>query len=262
MPKVCPYCGSKFIKQFGAGTQKVEEEFNKLFPEYKTVRMDVDTTRGKDAHYHLLKQLSDGTANALIGTQMIAKGHDFPNVTLVGVVAADGMLRMPDYRSRERTFSLLTQVSGRAGRAGTQGKVVVQTYSPQHFVIECAQQHDYKGFYEKEIEQRKAMWYPPFARIIRILYVSEDAEKAYNGSIVAYDRIMPLIKELGDNVLYSERSQAPIGRLQEMYRHQILIKLKEFDGIEVTVDKIFELINGIAQKDLYCDIQINPVNLF
>ncbi len=262
MPKVCPYCGSKFIKQFGAGTQKVEEEFNKLFPEYKTVRMDVDTTRGKDAHYHLLKQLSDGTANALIGTQMIAKGHDFPNVTLVGVVAADGMLRMPDYRSRERTFSLLTQVSGRAGRAGTQGKVVVQTYSPQHFVIECAQQHDYKGFYEKEIEQRKAMWYPPFARIIRILYVSEDAEKAYNGSIVAYDRIMHLIKELGDNVLYSERSQAPIGRLQEMYRHQILIKLKEFDGIEVTVDKIFELINGIAQKDLYCDIQINPVNLF
>ncbi len=262
MPKVCPYCGSKFIKQFGAGTQKVEDEFNKLFPEYKTVRMDVDTTRGKDAHYHLLKQLSDGTANALIGTQMIAKGHDFPNVTLVGVVAADGMLRMPDYRSRERTFSLLTQVSGRAGRANVKGKVIVQTYSPQHYVIECAKNHDYIAFYEKEIEQRKAMWYPPFARIIRILYVSEDAEKAYNGSLSAYDKIRPLLQELGDNVLYSERSQAPIGRLQEMYRHQILIKLKEFDGIDNTVDKLFDRINGIAQKDLYCDIQINPVNLF
>ncbi len=262
MPKVCPSCGSKFIKQFGAGTQKVEEEFLKLFPDKKTVRMDVDTTRGKDAHYHLLKQLSDGTAQALIGTQMIAKGHDFPNVTLVGVVAADGMLRMPDYRSRERTFSLITQVSGRAGRAEAAGKVVVQTYSPQHFVIECAQRHDYKTFYEKEIEQRKAMWYPPFARIIRILYVSENAEKAYNGSLEAYDKVRELLDPLKDNVLYSERSQAPIGRLQEMYRHHILIKFKEFEGIDEVVDKLFDAINGIATKDLYCDIQINPVNLF
>ncbi len=262
MPKVCPYCGSKFIKQFGAGTQKVEEEFLKLFPDKKTVRMDIDTTRGKDAHYHLLKQLADGSAQALIGTQMIAKGHDFPNVTMVGVIAADGMLRMPDYRSRERTFSLITQVSGRAGRAESQGKVVVQTYSPQHFVIEHAKNHDYKGFYEKEIEQRKAMWYPPFARIIRILYVSEDAEKAYNGSLQAYDKIRALLQPLGDNVLYSERSQAPIGRIQEMYRHQILIKIKEFDGIDEFVDRIFDAINGIATKDLYCDIQLNPVNLF
>ncbi len=262
MPKVCPSCGSKFIKQFGAGTQKVEEEFLKLFPDKKTVRMDIDTTRGKDAHYHLLKQLSDGSAQALIGTQMIAKGHDFPNVTLVGVIAADGMLRMPDYRSRERTFSLITQVSGRAGRAENSGKVVVQTYSPQHFVIECAKNHDYKSFFEKEIEQRKAMWYPPFARIIRILYVCEDAEKAYNASLQAYDIIRNLLKPLGDNVLYSERAQAPIGRLQEMYRHHVLIKLKEFDGIDEFIDKLFNSINGIASKDLYCDIQLNPVNLF
>lgn len=262
MPKVCPYCGSKFIKQFGAGTQKVEEEFLKIFPDKKTVRMDIDTTRGKDAHYHLLKQLADGSAQALIGTQMIAKGHDFPNVTLVGVIAADGMLRMPDYRSRERTFSLITQVSGRAGRAESSGKVVVQTYSPQHFVIEHAKNHDYKGFYEKEIEQRRAMWYPPFAKIIRILYVSEDAEKAYNGSLQAYDKIRALLQPMGDKVLYSERSQAPIGRIQEMYRHQILIKIKEFDGADEFVDRIFDAINGIASKDLYCDIQLNPVNLF
>ena len=118
LPQVCPSCGSKFIKQFGAGTQKVEEEFLKLFPQSSVVRMDVDTTRGKDAHYHLLKKLADGSAQALIGTQMIAKGHDFPNVTLVGVVAADGMLRLPDYRSRERTFSLLTQVAGQRAAAG------------------------------------------------------------------------------------------------------------------------------------------------
>ncbi len=262
MPKVCPYCGSKFIKQFGAGTQKVEEEFLNLFPDKKTVRMDVDTTRGKDAHFHLLKQLSDGTASALIGTQMIAKGHDFPNVTLVGVIAADGMLRMPDYKSRERTFSLITQVSGRAGRAEASGKVIVQTYSPQHFVIECAKNHDYLTFYEKEIEQRKAMWYPPFSRIIRILYVSADAEKAYNGSLCAYDKIRALLHPIKDQILYSERSQAPIGRIQEMYRHQILIKMKEFDGLDNYIDKIFEEINGIATKDLYCDVQINPINLF
>ena len=262
MPKVCPYCGSKFIKQFGAGTQKVEEEFLKLFPDKKTVRMDVDTTRGKDAHYHLLKQLSDGSASALIGTQMIAKGHDFPNVTLVGVIAADGMLRMPDYKSRERTFSLITQVSGRAGRADAQGKVIVQTYAPQHFVIEYAQKHDYIGFYEKEIEQRKAMWYPPFSRIVRILYVSENAEKAYDGSLKAYDKIRALLTPIKDKVLYSERSQAPIGRIQEMYRHQILVKIKEFDGLDEFIDNIFDAINGIASKDLYCDIQINPVNLF
>ena len=262
MPKVCPYCGSKFIKQFGAGTQKVEEEFLKLFPDKKTVRMDVDTTRGKDAHYHLLKQLSDGSASALIGTQMIAKGHDFPKVTLVGVIAADGMLRMPDYKSRERTFSLITQVSGRAGRADAHGKVVVQTYAPQHFVIECAKKHDYIGFYEKEIEQRKAMWYPPFSRIVRILYVSENAEKAYDGSLKAYDKIRELLTPIKDKILYSERSQAPIGRIQEMYRHQILVKIKEFEGLDNFIDNIFDAINGIASKDLYCDIQINPVNLF
>lgn len=262
MPKVCPSCGSKFIKQFGAGTQKVEEEFLKLFPDKKTVRMDVDTTRGKDAHYHLLKQLSDGSAQALIGTQMIAKGHDFPNVTLVGVVAADSMLRMPDYRSRERTFSLITQVSGRAGRAEQNGKVILQTYSPHHFVIECAKNHDYVSFYEKEIEQREAMWYPPFARMIRVLYVSEDAEKAYEGSFEAYDRIRKVLEGYKDMVLYSERTQCPIGRLQSMYRHQVLIKVKENQKTDELFDKIISVIDGISEKNLYCDIQENPVNLF
>ncbi|MBR2860780.1 MAG: primosomal protein N' [Clostridia bacterium] len=262
MPKVCPNCSSKFIKQFGAGTQKVEEEFNKLFPEIKTVRMDVDTTRGKDAHYHLLKQLSDGSAQALIGTQMIAKGHDFPKVSLVGVVAADGMLRMPDYRSRERTFALLTQVSGRAGRAQISGKVVLQTYSPQHFVIECAAKHDYKGFYEKEIAEREAMWYPPFAKIVRVLYVCEDAQKAFDASIQAYDRIKSILEGEKETVLYLQRSAAPISRLQEMYRHQVLIKLKENQRTNEIVNEIFDAIGGIANKDLYCDIQINPVNLF
>ncbi len=262
MPKVCPNCGSKFIKQFGAGTQKVEEEFLKLFPDKKAVRMDVDTTRGKDAHYKLLKQLSDGTADALIGTQMIAKGHDFPNVSLVGVVAADSMLRMPDYRSRERTFSLITQVAGRAGRADKRGRVVVQTYSPRHFVLECARRHDYKAFYEKEIEERRAMWYPPFSRMVRILYTSPDAQKSFDASCSAYDRVKQVLLPVMDDILYYQRSSAPIGKIQEMYRHQILIKMKENGRCGALVEKIFDAVEGIACNDLYCDIQINPVNLF
>jgi len=262
MPSVCPNCGSKFIKQFGAGTQKIEEEFNKLFPDKKSVRMDVDTTHGKDAHYKILKQLADGSANALIGTQMIAKGHDFPNVSLVGVVAADSMLRMPDYKSRERTFSLITQVSGRAGRAQKQGRVVIQTYAPKHFVIECAKNHDYKSFYAREIEERRAMWYPPFAKIIRILFSCEQSEKSYGASVKAFDIIRARLAAYSEQVLFYQRSQAPIGRIQELYRHQILIKVKEFDGIKKLENEIFTSIEGIASKDLYCDVQINPINLF
>lgn len=262
LPQICPVCGSKFIKQFGAGTQKVEEEFLKLFPQSSVVRMDVDTTRGKDAHYHLLKKLADGSAQALIGTQMIAKGHDFPNVTLVGVIAADGMLRLPDYRSRERTFSLLTQVAGRAGRGESRGRVVVQTYSPRHFVIECAARHDYKAFYAREIEQRRAMWYPPFARVVRVLYSSADAESAYEGSVKAFERVRQILEKFPDEVLYQERTAAPINRLRELYRHQIMVKLKEGIHCNEIVDQIFAALEGIAGKELYCDIQENPVNLF
>ena len=262
LPQICPVCGSKFIKQFGAGTQKVEEEFLKLFPQSSVVRMDVDTTRGKDAHYHLLKKLADGSAQALIGTQMIAKGHDFPNVTLVGVIAADGMLRLPDYRSRERTFSLLTQVAGRAGRGESRGRVVVQTYSPRHFVIECAARHDYKAFYAREIEQRRAMWYPPFARVVRVLYSSADAESAYEGSVKAFERVRQILEKFPDEVLYQERTAAPINRLRELYRYQIMVKLKEGIHCNEIVDQIFAALEGIAGKELYCDIQENPVNLF
>ncbi len=262
LPKVCPSCGSKFIKQFGAGTQKVEEEFIRLFPNNKVVRMDIDTTRGKDAHYHILKKLASGEAQALIGTQMIAKGHDFPNVELVGVIAADNMLRLPDYRSRERTFSLITQVSGRAGRAQTSGNVIVQTYSPKHFVIECAAKHDYKSFYEREIEERRAAWYPPFARFVRILFSAQDAQKSFDASFDAFNKVRAMLEDYKQSLLYSERSGAPINRLKEMYRNQILIKLKEDEFCEEICDKIFEAVKNVDKRDLYCDIQINPVNLF
>ena len=145
-PKTCPSCGSRYIKYFGAGTQKVEEEVRNLFPTVQVGRMDVDTTSTKDAHQKILETFRAGETRVLVGTQMIAKGLDFPNVTLVGVVAADLSLNLPDYRSTERTFQLLTQVAGRAGRAETPGRVAVQTYEPDHYAIQLAAKQDYRAF--------------------------------------------------------------------------------------------------------------------
>ena len=170
-PAVCPYCGSKFIKHMGAGTEKVEEQFNKLFPGVATLRMDNDTTRTRNAHLEILSAFSRREAQVLIGTQMIAKGLDFPAVALVGIVSADTMLQLPDYRSRERTFSLITQVAGRAGRAEAAGRVILQTYTPRHYAIVNAVNYDYENFYKTEIIQRKQGLYPPFAALVRLLFV-------------------------------------------------------------------------------------------
>jgi len=265
LPTECPSCGSKYIKQFGAGTQKVEEEFSKLFPDAGVLRMDVDTTRTKDAHYHILKQFADQRAQVLVGTQMIAKGHDFPMVALVGVIAAETMLRLPDYRSRERTFSLITQVAGRAGRAETKGNVIVQTYTPQHFAILAAAKHDYIGFYEHEIAERKAMWYPPFAVFIRILFSAERLEDAQTHAQKTFDLLReklsdtPLWKE---NYLYFQVTPAPIGKLKGMNRYQILIKCKETSTTKALTERIFEIAESEPLKDTYRSIEVNPTNLF
>lgn len=265
LPTECPSCGSKYIKQFGAGTQKVEEEFAKLFPQAKALRMDVDTTRTKDAHYHILKKFADGEAQVLVGTQMIAKGHDFPMVALVGVIAAETLLQLPDYRSRERTFSLITQVAGRAGRADTKGRVVVQTYTPRHFAVLAAAKHDYEGFFRQEIAERQAMWYPPFARFLRILYTAENSEDARRHGQEAFDRIRstlwetPLWKE---NYLYAQAGPAPIGRLKGMSRYQILIKCKETDSTGELTDRLFALVESLPLKDTYRSVEVNPTNLF
>ncbi|MBP5725718.1 MAG: primosomal protein N', partial [Clostridia bacterium] len=161
-PEVCPECGGKYIRYFGAGTQKVEEEVHKLLPGVATVRMDYDTTGGKDGHGRILEEFRSGRARILIGTQMIAKGLDFPNVTLVGVLNADASLNMPDFRAAERTFQLITQVAGRAGRADAPGRVVVQNYDPEHYGITCAAAQDYRAFYTREAASRRLALYPPF----------------------------------------------------------------------------------------------------
>ncbi|MDU5470648.1 MAG: primosomal protein N' [Peptoniphilus harei] len=174
LPKVCPSCGSKFIKQFGVGTQRVEEEVQKYFPEARVLRMDRDTTGKKDSFEKFYEKIKDKEADIIIGTQMVSKGFDFEDVTLVGIVAADLSLYISDYKARERTFQLITQVSGRAGRASKKGQVIIQTYSPDSEIIKYSAQGDYKDFYEYEIQERKTFLYPPYTKLIELEFSSYD----------------------------------------------------------------------------------------
>jgi len=173
-PDACPQCQHHEILYKGIGTQRVEEELKELFPGVESVRMDMDTTRGKQGHDRILTQFGSGKYKILLGTQMVAKGLDFPNVTLVGVISADTELLFPDFRAGERTFQLLTQVAGRAGRKDKQGQVIIQTYAPDHYSLYHAQTHDYAGFFKAEIMDRKGLSYPPFTRIVNMLFRGPD----------------------------------------------------------------------------------------
>ncbi|TCK98339.1 replication restart DNA helicase PriA [Natranaerovirga hydrolytica] len=226
-PKVCPSCQSKYIKQFGIGTQQVEAYLNKTFPNSKILRMDMDTTTKKNSYEKILTGFYNQEADILIGTQMVAKGHDFPNVTLVGVLAADLSLYMNDFRANERTFSLLTQVAGRAGRAEKAGEVLVQTYSPDHYSIGYAQKQDYKGFYNEEIAFRELMGYPPFSNIMALLLVSKDEKEVIKQS---YD-LANTIKKVVDANDYDVIGPSPafISKINNLYRQVIYIKSKEYN---------------------------------
>lgn len=223
VPQICPQCQSEHIRYFGTGTQKVEEEIFKLFPEARVLRMDVDTTKHKGAHEEILQAFGEGQADILLGTQMIAKGLDFPNITLVGVLSADTSLHLPDYRAAERTFQLLTQVSGRAGRHDKPGEVVIQTYTPEHYAIELAKVQDYEPFYEREMFLRRRSGYPPYYFVALIQISHEDVMMAaeYAGRAADWLRgnLSPQVSIIGPTV-------ASISRLQNRYRYQCLIKYK------------------------------------
>jgi primosomal protein N' (replication factor Y) len=178
MPATCPACGSEQIRHFGTGTERVEEEVHRAFPEAVTLRWDAETTRQKGAHEIILAHFANHRADVLIGTQMLAKGLDLPFVTLVGAVLADVGLNLPDYRANERTFQVLTQVAGRAGRSPLGGRVILQTFQPDHFVIQAAAGHDYDAFYRQEIVHRRQLGYPPFYRLVRLEYRHPQAERA------------------------------------------------------------------------------------
>lgn len=260
-PQKCPKCDSKYVKFFGAGTQRVEEEVKKYFKDVRVLRMDVDTTRGKDSYEKIYNTFKDGKADILIGTQMISKGLDFKNVTLVGILAADMSINIPDYRAAERTFQIITQVAGRAGRGENQGKVVIQTYTPEHYSLEYAVNYDYEGFYEKEFTVRALMKYPPFCKILLINGISKKEELLKN----FMHKIFNMIKSLAEKELeFDVLGPIPclVSKVKENYRWQIVIK-GEFKS--EFAKKIKELLydeNKNVYNDIRISMDINPNNLF
>ncbi len=227
-PVVCPECGSKYIRYFGGGTQKVEEEIKRIFPDCTTLRMDVDTTGRKFAHEKILEEFEKNHVDILIGTQMVAKGLDFENVTLVGVVSADTMLNLDDFRSGERSFSLLEQVTGRAGRAKKEGRAIVQTYSPEHSAIEFMRSHSYEKFYDCEIKMRKAMYYPPYCEMVMVMFSGEN-EKVVSRIAQSFKKSLGSLSESGQKTKVLGPIASPMPKIKKKYRYQMLIKCENAD---------------------------------
>jgi primosomal protein N' (replication factor Y) len=253
-PALCPICGSKYIKYFGVGTQKVEEETKKNFPAETVLRMDMDTTSGKHGHEKMLDVFRRGGASILIGTQMIAKGLDFPNVTLVGVVAADVSLNNGDFRSGETTFQLLTQVAGRAGRAHTPGKVFIQTYNPDHYSIVFAKAQNYEAFYRHEIALRRQMVYPPFSFIFSVLF-SGASEKQI---IILLHKLAEILKADAFELLGPAPAQ--IFKIKNRYRWKLLIKgLAENSLKNHVVNGVRQLNNQNDMTGVTQQLTLDPV---
>ena len=258
IPRICPSCSSPSIRYYGTGTQRAFEELQDLFPDARILRMDVDTTRKKGSHENLLQAFGQGEADILLGTQMIAKGLDFPNVTLVGVLNADTALNLPDFRSSERTFQLLTQVAGRAGRAEKPGQVLIQTYNPNHYAIRFAQEQDYEGFYEYEMGIRRSMAYPPYTFTVGLTlsHALEDltVKKAYE--IVGFLR-----ENLSDKIQILGPTPKPIARTHNLFHYQILLKYRREDRLEAVLNAILDWSQARENKDLRLSIDHEPQNV-
>ncbi len=259
MIEACTECGSTYLRYGGFGTEKVVIELQKMFPKARILRMDRDSTQNKEGHFKILKEFSSKSADILVGTQMIAKGHDFPSVTLVGILDADMSLHFSDYRSSERTFELITQVAGRSGRAEEVGKVVLQTYSPEHPVLGRAIKYDYEGYYNHEVSIRKATGFPPFTDIIRILVSSSDDEKALNAIKSLYGEFGVYHKENLDKFKFLGCMKAPLKKLQDKYRYQVLMRVDKND--EDTRKEVFGLADKYTDRNVMVYVEINPNNL-
>ena len=257
MLTACPDCGGKHVLYSGTGTQKVVADLKGLFPAARILRMDNDTVSGKDGHYNILKQFSEKKADVLVGTQMIAKGHDFPAVTLVGIMDADMSLHFSDYRSGERTFQLITQVSGRSGRAGEAGKVVLQTCSPENYILRYAVGYDYNGFFENEIALRKATGFPPYSLICRVMVTSEDGEAALETLKNVYFSIERLRQDNPEEFIFFNKMHSPIKKIQGKLRYQVLMRLK---GGALLGD-IYDIAVKNTTSSTLVYVEENPVNL-
>ena len=271
VPKVCPSCGSKYISGFKAGTQKIEAMVAKRFPQARILRMDYDTTRAKDSYEKILQAFSNHEADILIGTQMIVKGHDFSNVTLVGVLAADMSLHVNDFHAAERTFALLTQAAGRAGRGKLPGNVVIQTYDPDHYAIQTAKEQDYEAFYDKEIEYRRLMNYPPVWNMLLIHVTSPDESECGSVAQRVHDTAAQMISHIEKSQSPDDRHQiqligpadATIAKVNDIYRKVIYMKTSYYAALISVKDGIEQAVKAdTAIKNANISFDFNPMSGF
>jgi primosomal protein N' (replication factor Y) len=258
IPQTCPNCQSRSIRYYGTGTQKAYDELQEILPEARILRMDVDTTKKKGAHEDLLERFGRGKADILLGTQMIAKGLDFPNVTLVGVLNADTALNLPDFRSSERTFQLLTQVAGRAGRADKKGEVLIQTYNPNHYAITFAKEQDYEGFYRYEMGIRKNLGYPPYYFTVGLTFSHKSDEFVVKK---AYETVAFLRQHLKDAIQILGPTPKPIARTHNLYHYQIILKYRHEDRLEEVLNQILDWTQERENQDLRLIIDNEPQNM-
>lgn len=257
MLSACPECGGVHLSYTGTGTQKIVGELKKMFPSARILRMDNDTTSGKEGHYKILKQFADRKADILVGTQMIAKGHDFPAVTLVGILDADMSLHFSDYRSGERTFQLITQVAGRSGRAEEQGKVVLQTYDPENYILRFAIRYDYEGFFRHEISLRKSTAFPPFAKIVRVMVTASEDADALEALRAVYFALKEIYEAHREDFLFFNKMKSPIKKIQNKFRYQVLMRVKN----DALLPEIYEKALACPVRGALVYIEENPANL-
>ena len=257
--ELCDECKIGHFERIGSGTEKVEEHLNILFPNAVIERMDQDTVGGTKNYEKIFKRFSDGEIDILVGTQMIAKGLDFPNVTLVGVLLADMSLHIPDFRSAERTFNLITQVAGRSGRGEKNGVVYIQTYSPNNYSIECAKNHDYIAFYNQEIEKRKYPIYPPFTRLVRLVIRGLDEKKVESDANIIADMLRMETYENSDKITILGAVACTISKLNKYYRWNILVKTPSHSLLSGFFNKLNN--NFKAKKGNYIEIDIDPISM-
>lgn len=256
---LCPSCGGHRIRSFGLGTEKLEEEVKRIFPQARVARMDSDTTARRGDAERILRALAGQELDILVGTQMITKGHDFPSITLVGVVAADLSLNVPDFRAGERTFQILTQVAGRGGRGDTPALVIVQTFNPDHYAVRRAQHHDYQGFYEDEIKLRRSLIYPPYARLVNlhISSVRKDQGRSGVAMIGKLTRSLAITHKMDKQVEILGPAEAPVAKIRGSYRWQLLLKGNDMKA------QVF-MINAIraeaAKQGLEVKVDVDPMN--
>ncbi|MCL1901347.1 MAG: primosomal protein N' [Firmicutes bacterium] len=257
---LCPACNSNRLRLGGIGTQKVVAELKKLFKDVRILRMDNDTTTQKESHFRITEDFLNQKADILVGTQMIAKGHDFKNVSLVGIIDADMNLYFSDYKSSERTFSLITQAAGRCGRAEHFGEVVLQTFTPDAYLYNLIRNYDYKKFFEYEIALRESAKYPPFANFVRIMFVGLNEEEVIENCKRVYTDVLEIKKCHNDDFIFINKMKSPVKYIGKKFRYQILMRLdiKNFDEI---VNKIYDAVNAHKFLNTLCYVEVNPQNL-